>query len=325
MIAAINDPRIQRILTLPEDNTAEWRRDLQRLEAGDATLTRQSAGETSIKAVQRLLIFLGYSTSSDGAFSIDGDFGRGTNRAVAQFQFENSLAANIRRQTLCYDCTWQTASKNIVAIPDVRLTVPALEKMLQTTLRMIDTNQVMCGNFEEALFHLNNLHRSKWLSCKEILQRYGAMVERAVSRVRNEQGFELQKEWLLAIIKQETGGVVRPRFEQHYLTRSNQLEPKTDFAELRYRAMSFGLGQIMGENYKRIGAPSARAMFVSSIEDQVLFVARFLAQRREVVIKKNPTADDFRTLAKFYNGLGYETHHYHESIATWFKEFRTIV
>ena len=52
------------------------------------TLTRQSAGESAIKAVQRLLIFLGYSTASSGAFLIDGDYGRGTNRGVAQFQFE---------------------------------------------------------------------------------------------------------------------------------------------------------------------------------------------------------------------------------------------
>jgi hypothetical protein len=118
---------------------------------------------------------------------------------------------------------------------------------------------------------------------------------------------------------------VRPRFEQHYLTKFNQQEPQSDFAELRYRSMSFGLGQIMGENYKRVGAPSARAMFVSPIEDQVLFVARFLAQKSNVVTKKNPGDADFRELAKFYNGAGYETHHYHESIATWFKEFRTIL
>jgi hypothetical protein len=325
MIAAINDPRIQRILALPEDVNPEWRKDLQRFEAGDVTLTRQSAGESTIKSVQRLLIFLGYSTGSTGSFTIDGDFGRGTNRAVAQFQLENGLNPNIKRQTLCYDCTWQTASKNIVAIPDVRLTVPAVEKMLATALRMIDAKQVMCGNFEEALFHLNGLHRSSMLTCKQILPRYGAHVDRAVMRVRGEKGVDIQREWILSIIRQETGGIVRPRFEQHYLTKFNQQEPQSDFAELRYRSMSFGLGQIMGENYKRVGAPSARAMFVSPIEDQVLFVARFLAQKSNVVTKKNPGDADFRELAKFYNGAGYETHHYHESIATWFKEFRTIL
>jgi len=47
---------------------------LERLERGDTTLTRQSVGESAIKAVQRLLVFLGYSTASSGAFLIDGDF-----------------------------------------------------------------------------------------------------------------------------------------------------------------------------------------------------------------------------------------------------------
>jgi len=49
------------------------------------------AGESAIKAVQRLLVFLGYSTASSGAFLIDGDFGHGTNRGVAQVQFEKAL------------------------------------------------------------------------------------------------------------------------------------------------------------------------------------------------------------------------------------------
>jgi len=320
-----NDPRVQRILTLPEGSTADWESDLRRLESGDATLTRKSAGEASLKAVQRLLIFLGYSTSSDGAFLIDGDFGRGTNRAVAQFQFENGLNPNLRRSMLCYDCTWQTASKNIVAIPDTRLTVATLEKMLQTALRMIETRNLLCGDFEEALFHLNSLQRGDFLSCQEILNRYGALVDAAVQRLQSEQGFTMAAEWILAIIKHETGGVVRPRFEQHYLSRLNQQEPQTDFAELRHRAMSFGLGQIMGENYRRVGAASAHAMFTSPLPDQVLFVARFLAQRRDVVIKRNPNEADFHTLARFYNGPGYASHFYHESLATWFKEFRLLL
>ena len=71
----ITDARIHRVLSAGGD-TSGWREDLQRLERGDATLTRKSAGEAGIKAVQRMLVFLGYSTASSGAFLIDGDFGR---------------------------------------------------------------------------------------------------------------------------------------------------------------------------------------------------------------------------------------------------------
>src|SRR5688572_32086713 len=114
MTAALADPRIRRILSLPGETAEGWTSDLARFERGDITLTRRSAGEASIKGIQRLLIFLGYSTASTGAFSIDGDFGRGTNRAVAQFQVEHGLTKSVTRADLCYDCTWQTASQNIV-------------------------------------------------------------------------------------------------------------------------------------------------------------------------------------------------------------------
>ena len=325
MIPAINDDRIQQILWVPEDRDQTWKSDLQRFEQGDVTLTRRSAGESSIKAVQRLLIFLGYSTSASGAFAIDGDFGRGTNRAVAQFRFEHGLNGRISRDTLCYDCTWRNASRNITVIPDVRLTVKTLETMLESAIRAIDANDVMCGSFDEAVFHLNGVQRRSLLSCRQIYERYAELVDQAVVQLGDEQGIDIQPEWILAIIKQETGGVVRPRFEQHLLTRYNRQEPRADFVELRYRSMSFGLGQILGDNYQRVGAPAARAMFVSPLDEQVLFVARFLALKGDVVSRKNPSEQDFRTVAKYYNGPGYEAHHYHEGIARWFREFRTIL
>ncbi len=98
----LKDERIHKILSLHGDER-DWQEDLDRLERGDITLTRRSAGESAIKAVQRLLVFLGYSTASSGAFLIDGDFGRGTNRGVAQFQFEKALNATITRRSLPND------------------------------------------------------------------------------------------------------------------------------------------------------------------------------------------------------------------------------
>lgn len=51
------DESIRRVLSLHGDES--WRDDLERLQRGDTTLTRQTAGEAAIKALQRLLIFLG--------------------------------------------------------------------------------------------------------------------------------------------------------------------------------------------------------------------------------------------------------------------------
>lgn len=326
MLTLVNDPQIQQILTFPESDESEWRKDLDRFSQGDVTLDRKTAGENSIKALQRLLIFLGYSTSFRGSFSIDGDFGRGTNRGLAQFMFEHGLAPEISRETLCYECNSGNAHLRIDAIPDVRLTVPALESLLTAAQTAIAGGEVNCGSIGEAFFHLNGLHGRKFYSCRSIFEKYGAMVRAAVERIAADQGVDIQPEWILAIIKKETDGVVRPRFEQHYLSKMNRDEPDADLRELRFRSMSFGLGQIMGENFKRVGAPSAFAMFTSPLEQQVYYIGRFLLSRnlKEEVVKKSPGEADFREVARKYNGPNYEANRYHESLERWFREFRLL-
>lgn len=323
MIKALADKRIQQILSVSGED--EWKQDLKRLEQGDVMLTRKSAGEASIKAIQRLLIFLGYSTSANGAFAIDGDFGRGTNRGVAQYQFENRLTRKIRRDTLCYDCTWQNASARITTIPDTAVTVKTLANMADTAIQMIGRNEVMCGDYKVALGYLNGVHNSNYLSCKRLLKQYGKLVAQAVEQIEEESQITINAEWILAIIKQETAGVVRPRFEQHILTRLNRKAPTTNFTELRFRSMSLGLGQIMGLNYKRAGASSAKGLYTSPLKNQVLYVGRFLVPKAEILSKSNPTDSDFRKIARFYNGPGYAKHHYHERIARWYREFRNLL
>jgi len=319
----LNDERIRQILSISGDE-GDWRDDLKRLERGDTTLTRQSAGESTIKAVQRLLVFLGYSTASSGAFLIDGDFGRGTNRGVAQFQFEKALNPKVTRRALCYPCSFQTARSRITSVPDVRLDLPTLEKMIDVALDTIATNKIPFGDFDHALFHLNSLYRGRALNCRQILERYGAAVNQAVETIRAEKDVQIQPEWVLAIIKQETSGIARPRFEQHKLSKLNAASPNAPLSELRVQSMSLGLGQIMGFNHQRVGAPSAEAMLYSPMEDQVLYVARFIARKREVVAKAAPTLSDFETMARFYNGPAYAKHFYHERLQRWFREFQHL-
>ncbi len=320
----LGDPRIRAVASLEQDSE-DWRADLDRLLRADRSLTRDSAGEAAIKAVQRLLVFLGYSTSIGGSFRIDGDFGRGTNRGVAQFQLEHGLDAPISRRALCYPCTFQTASKKIVAIPDVTFDVPTLKALLTAVLRAIDRDDVTFGNFDDALFHLNALATRRFLDCREILARYGPAVSDAIDQIQAEAGFDMQPEWVLSIIKQETDGIVRPRFEQHKLSKFNANQPRADFSELRFRSMSIGLGQIMGFNHARVGASSAREMLHSPPREQVLYVARFLLPKKRTVAKREPTDDDYRTVARFYNGPGYEAHFYHEGLQRRFREFRTLL
>jgi peptidoglycan hydrolase-like protein with peptidoglycan-binding domain len=320
----LQNPNISKVLTPVGDTQYRWRDVAERFRKGESGINRQSVGEEAIKAIQRMLVFLGYSTSSTGAFAIDGNFGRGTNRAVAQFEFDHGLNIQLTRKILCYPCTWQTAETNIVTIPDTRLSLKTMEVMLRVATDAIARNRVLCGTFEDALFHLNALDRRQVLSCQQIKKRYGGNVKAAVVQVKEENRVTIQPEWVLAIIKQETGGIVRPRFEQHILTRLNNKQGQANLVELRYQAMSQGLGQILGSNYKLVCAESAVAMFQSSIAEQVLFVARFLARKSEIVSKRNPTSRNFAQLARFYNGPGYAKHHYDESLARWFREFQSL-
>jgi peptidoglycan hydrolase-like protein with peptidoglycan-binding domain len=272
-----------------------------------------------------MLVFLGYSTASSGAFLIDGDFGRGTNRGVAQFQFEHGLGTTAAdRGSLCYSCTYQTARRKITIIPETTFDLPTMQRMLKVALNSIELNEVTFADFDEALFHLNSVHQRRHLNCQEIYERYGKVVDEVVAMLQRERNVAIQAEWILSIIRQETSGIVRPRFEQHKLSAENRTHPNADFAELRYRSMSIGLGQIMGFNYKRVGAPTARAMLFSPVRDQVLYVARFIARKKQIVVKANPTIDDFRVMARFYNGPAYESHFYHERLQTWFREFRAL-
>jgi len=320
----LNNKKISQVLTPVGDTQRRWRDVLERFRKGERGITRQSVGEDVLKAIQRMLVFLGYSTSCTGAFTIDGDFGRGTNRAVAQFQFDHGLNSRLTRGTLCYPCTWRTAKENIANIPNTRLTLKTMETMLQVATDAILESRVLCGTFQAALFHLNALDRRQLLSCQQIQKRYGTEVKAAVVKVQEEKQVTIQPEWVLAIIKQETGGIVRPRFEQHILTRLNNKQGQANLVELRYQAMSQGLGQILGSNYKMVGAESALAMFQSPIAEQVLFVARFLSRKPQIVSKRNPTSEAFAKLARFYNGPGFAKHHYDESLARWFHEFQSL-
>ncbi len=324
----IKNEKLQRILTPDHEDDRYWRAALARLQAGDVDLTRRTADEHAVAAVQRLLIFLGYSSASGGGFLIDGDFGRGTNRGLAQFQFDHGLARGIDRETLCYECTFRNARSRIVRIPESRLTVATLHRMGETALAAIEAGDLLCGDFEEALRQLDALHARRYMKCTDILDFYGEAVFRACEAHEAESGRVVHPAWVLATIRQESAGIIRPRFEQHVLSRWNEREPSTDLVELRYRSMSQGLGQVMGENYAIVGADSARAMYTAPVPEQVAFVIRFYTNSRvlrPVVAKANPGEGDFHDFARIYNGPMYRTHHYHEHMQRWFQAFKTLL
>ena len=201
-----NDPQIRKVLSRTKSDTA-WEDALARIRSGNTKMTRHSVGERPIKSIQRLLNFLGYSTASAGGFLIDGDFGRGTNRGLAQFQFDRGLTRSITRDVLIYDCKSPSSARaNIAAVPDTRLTQKTAEALLAAARTAIDDGNVTCGNFDDAIFHLNRAQSGQLLECTEIARKYGRAADDAIARVQQEDGVKVVRDWVLAIIKTETGG-----------------------------------------------------------------------------------------------------------------------
>lgn len=329
----LDDPDVVSVLVGPRESGSAALQGLRFILAGDITDPRSIGGPT-VTAIQRLLIFLGYSTSSSGAYVIDGQLGAGVNRAIAQFRYEAELVGSQStdgelRTSLTYPCTFQTCAGEIAAIPTQPTDRETLRALLDEVVEAIRTNQVMIGSLDEALFTLNSIHYGGRLSVEEIYDRYGASVDRAVDRIVDEKGVEMQPEWLLALIKQNSAGIPRPRFEQHFLSRLSRNEPDVEFRELRLRSTTMGFGQMLGDIYPRVGASSAGSMFTSPLDEQMMFLARFLGQPRDgavgdAIAKTDPQEEDFRTVARYFFGPGFKNSRHDETLAQTFREFRQI-
>ncbi len=153
---------IQPVL-FPEEPDPQVLEVFSRVEEGQIRMSRHLGSESVIRALQRLLIFLGYSTFSGGSYAVDGDFRRGTNRGVTQFQVDHQLVSASNRKTLCYDCNYQ-----------------------------------------------------------QIFEHYKTAVFKAIDSMTDEKDLKIAPAWILSIIRQETSGVVRPRFEQDHLSKNNR-------------------------------------------------------------------------------------------------------
>lgn len=130
-------------------------------------------------------------------------------------------------------------------------------------IEAIDTNHVMCGDFETALSYLNAIHNERLLSCREIHSRYRAHVDAAIEQIRADRSVKIAPEWIY--------------------------------------------------------------MYMSPLDEQALFIARFLAEKPAPIAKRRPREQDFRAIARFYNGRGYEKHYYHERLERWHREFSEII
>lgn len=89
--------------------------------------------------------------------------------------------------------------------------------------------------------------------------------------------------------------------------------------ELAYRAVSWGLPQILGENFKAAGYNSAIDMvtaFLSSEDEQLDAVADFIIHNKLAAALRDK---DWATFARGYNGAGYAKNAYDKKLATAYR------
>lgn len=91
--------------------------------------------------------------------------------------------------------------------------------------------------------------------------------------------------------------------------------------ESALESASWGLGQVMGFNWKDLGYPTLQAFINAQYKDegaQLDTMCRFIRQNKLVDALKNK---DWAAFAYKYNGEGYKANNYHGKLAAAFKKF----
>ncbi|WP_064033476.1 N-acetylmuramidase family protein [Methylosinus sp. R-45379] len=74
--------------------------------------------------------------------------------------------------------------------------------------------------------------------------------------------------------------------------------------ECAYRAVSIGLGQVLGENYDAAGYPSARAMFAAATESEAAQLGQMIGFIEHNHLDDELRRKDWKGFARGYNGPG---------------------
>lgn len=94
--------------------------------------------------------------------------------------------------------------------------------------------------------------------------------------------------------------------------------------EAALRSASWGLSQILGENHKMVGYPTARAMVEAFMDDEENHLEAMVQFLIAAGIDDDLRRHDWAAVARVYNGPGYRKHNYHGRMATAFAKWRKI-
>ena len=288
----------------------------------EVVFERGEVDELFVKALQRAFVYLSYPTSMSGSALVDGDAGPGTNRALAFFLMEEGLPHENDPGALASSTIADVKRK----MASERLTREGLASLLRAVFYRA-TGAPTGGSMIASIDHLNATESGIQLSCRKMFDLYGGDAARAARELKAGAAAVADPAFLLAVAKQETHGIIRSRFEQHYYAARRPMVEEGKGRLARLQASSHGLGQIMGSNAKALGLGDVYQLWSAAPQEQLEYIGRFILTTPAAVVLSGKSPIDLkgcRLVARYYNGPAFAANRYDQRLLGWYTEFRAL-
>lgn len=134
------------------------------------------------------------------------------------------------------------------------------------------------------------------------------------------EGEQLKTAVALKLASKKVGGIPNPKsYAARYTLLANAKRVNESAA---LESVSWGMGQVMGANWKSLGYPNVQALVkaAQTVEGQVDMMVRFL-QVNDLIGAMN--RQDWTTVARIYNGSAYKKNAYDTKMADAFRRYST--
>jgi hypothetical protein len=121
-------------------------------------------------------------------------------------------------------------------------------------------------------------------------------------------------------------GLAYPKWKRNYPADSypRLTAAMTIDEEAALRSASWGLGQILGENFRAAGYPSAKAMVQDFIVDEDNHLEAMIRFIKAKGLDDELRRHDWRGFARGYNGAGFEKNAYDKKLAAAYRKWKGI-
>lgn len=287
-------------------------------ELGDPIKLWVGGNEALISAVQKFLVLLGIPTTLEGDCLVDGKWGPGTSRALA---FYKEAAVSLGPCDNDIEALYAPSISALkAAIRNETLAVWWLHRMETLSHEVLEKSDNPRRKLWDWWMHQKKVQ----LSCHEIFRN-----DRIPARAAQEKlmltvaGQELPPNFyhlLLAIAKEECGGVPAPRLEQSNFVLYRPILEGFNLGR------TYGLGQISGKELETLLEGSSWSKSTSDPQLQYgLIGLKLLTSEAAAAAKKSRlTFEDCTKVARYYHGAGFVASRYNHGLMQSLQEFKAL-